>query len=390
MIYLDHNSTTPTHREVVESMLPHLRTGGNPASRHGPGRQALAALEEARSRVASLIGCRASEVLFTSGGTEANNLAILGVAGVAASRSGHVVVSAIEHHSVLEAVGALESRDFEVTRVPPDASGWISPEAMAAAVREDTCLVSMMSANNETGVVQPVTELVQLLGDRQVLVHTDAVQAVGRVPVDASSMGVDLLTLSGHKFGGPLGVGALVVRSRTELAPLQLGGGQESGLRAGTHNLPGAVGLGVAAQLASRGLMEDGAYLEALRARLEEGLRLLGADILLAGAERPRLPNTTLACFQGEDGTAMADNLDQLEVAVSTGAACTVNRDEPSHVLLAMGMPLAAARGAVRFSLGLDNTAEEIDLTLERLAGVLGRRGRKGIPGAVRQVFFRR
>jgi cysteine desulfurase len=390
LIYFDHNATTPAHREVVDGMVPFLRAGGNPASRHAAGREALSALEEARSRVAALLGCDAGEVIFTSGGTEANNLALLGAVDAAGRGGGHVVVSAVEHHAVLEAARRLEEQGVEVTRVAPERDGRVSAPAMAAAVREETCLVSLMLANNETGIVQPVAELARLLAGRPVRLHTDAVQALGRIPVDAAALGVDLLALSGHKFGGPPGVGALVARGGISLRPRQVGGGQEGGLRAGTHNLPAIAGLGIAARLASRGLAEDAAYVDALRGRLEEGLRGIVPEVRIVGAGVPRLPNTTLALFPGADGVALAANLDLAGVAVSTGAACTMGRDEPSHALLAMGFSPEEARGAVRFSLGVDNTMEEIDLALERLAGILGRPPGRGVGAAVRRLMSRR
>ncbi|WP_426748585.1 cysteine desulfurase family protein [Myxococcus faecalis] len=376
-LYLDHNATTPVDPEVVEAMLPYLREHfGNPSSGHAYGRRAHAALEEARCKVAALIGARPDEVLFTSGGTEANSLAIRGTAEARADRR-HLLTSVIEHPATKLPCDALEWRGWRVTWLPVDAQGRVrvedAREALDAAGGE-TALVSLMHSNNETGVLQPVADLAALARRHGASVHTDAAQSVGKVPVDVTALGVDLLTLVGHKLRAPKGVGALYVRQGTPLRAVTLGGGQERGLRPGTENVPYAVGLGVACELAGRRLAQGTQALLALRERLWTGLRDAVPGLALSGQDAERLPNTLNVRFPGVRGGAVLAATP--EVAASTGSACHDGGETASPVLRAMGIPEADALGAVRLSLGPDTTQEEVARAVVVLA-----RGWKQVAG---------
>ncbi|MCY0999759.1 cysteine desulfurase family protein [Myxococcus sp. MISCRS1] len=376
-LYLDHNATTPVDPEVVDAMLPYLREHfGNPSSGHAYGRRAHAALEEARRKVAALIGARPDEVLFTSGGTEANNLAIRGTAEARADRR-HLLTSVIEHPATKLPCDALEWRGWRVTWLPVDAQGRVrvedAREALDAAGGE-TALVSLMHSNNETGVLQPVADLAALARRHGASVHTDAAQSVGKVPVDVTALGVDLLTLVGHKLRAPKGVGALYVRQGTPLRAVTLGGGQERGLRPGTENVPYAVGLGVACELAGRRLAQGTQALLALRERLWTGLRDAVPGLALSGQDAERLPNTLNVRFPGVRGGAVLAATP--EVAASTGSACHDGGETASPVLRAMGIPEADALGAVRLSLGPDTTQEEVTRAVVVLA-----RGWKQVAG---------
>ncbi len=373
--YFDHNATTPMHREVLDAMLPFLTSDfGNASSLHGPGRAARDAVEAARAAVARLIGASADEVVFTGSGTESDNLAILGACRAARARGHHVICSAIEHHAVLGCVEPLRGEGFHVTVLPVAPDGRLEVGTLAAAITPQTVLVSVMHANNETGVLQPVPEIGALVRPRGILLHTDAVQSVGKIPVDVRSMQVDLLSLSGHKIHGPKGVGALYIRSGTPMQRILHGGGQEEGRRPGTYNVAGIVGLGHAAELARRSLGEDAGYVASLTDRLAEGLRRRVDGVVILGGSAGRLPNTLLVCFPGSDNGGLIANLDLQGIAVSSGAACNAGQSAPSHVLRAMGVPEDLARGAVRFSLGSGNTAEEVDRLLEAVEALVARR----------------
>ncbi len=367
-IYLDNNATTPIDPAVLDALQRALRDSyGNPSSIHKEGQAARRTLEQAREEVAALLGAAAREIVFTSGGTEANNAALFGVIGSA--KGSHVVTTAIEHPSILEAVNVLKQRGAEVTTVGCDGSGRVRAEEMIAAIRRETSLVTMMLANNETGVIQPVAEVARHCKTRGVSFHCDAVQATGRIPVDVKALDVDTLSVSAHKFHGPKGIGALYVRSGTTLEPFVVGGAQERRRRAGTENAPLAAGFGVAATLARNAA--DGARMLALRDSLEEGLRAAGLPVAFNGAAEERLPNTSSATFRGADGEALVIGLDLNDVAVSTGSACSSGRVEASDVLLAMGLPEPVARGTIRISLSRFTTAQQIERVVELITILL-------------------
>jgi len=371
VIYLDNNATTPCDPRVVEAMLPYLtERAANPTSRgHRPGRQAGEALEGARAAVDRLLGGRAaSEVVFTAGATEANNLALIGAAETVASRGRHLVSQRTEHASVLEPLSVLARRGWRVTLVGVDADGRIRLDELAAAVGDDTVLVSLMLANNETGVVQPVAEAAELAHGHGALIHCDAAQGVGKVPVDVSVLGVDLLSLSAHKLYGPKGVGALWRRHRRPpitLAPVIFGGGQEGGLRSGTPNLPGAIGLARAMELAEEEASSEHDRIAGLRDRLEEAITAGVDGVRINGSHGDRLPNTSNLAFAGVEANALLASLPDL--AVATGSACTSARPEPSAVLVAMGLPADLAAASLRLSLGRFTTAAEVDRAAERI-----------------------
>lgn len=362
-VYLDHNATTPVDPSVWGAMQPYLSGAfGNPSSQHSYGRQARAAVEQAREQVARLVNAGRATVVFTSGGTEANNLALTGAA--AALPAGGLAISAVEHSSVLAPARALAARGWRLSLIRPDPQGRITPEALAGALAPQTRLVSIMAANNETGVVQDLAALVAAAGEA--VIHTDAVQAAGKIELDFTGSGVHMMSLSAHKLQGPKGVGALVLRKSLDLEPQLLGGGQEAGLRAGTENVAGIVGFGAAAELALRERAARAAHCEALRIRLEAQLRMLdGVEIF--GAAAPRLSNTVFFAVAGIDGATLLLRLDQAGFAASSGSACASARPEPSHVLLAMGVERERAFGAIRVSVGADNTAEQMDAFAEAL-----------------------
>jgi cysteine desulfurase len=350
-IYLDHNATTPVHPEVVEAMLPWLRKHfGNPSSTHVYGRRAHEAVEAARAQVAGLLGCQADEVFFTSGGTEANNLAILGAAEAVAGKRKHLLSSSVEHPATARPCERLERGGWEVTRLPVDAQGMVRLDEARAQVRGDTALVSIMLANNETGTLMPIAGIADIARARGALLHTDAAQAVGKIPVRVGQLGVDLLSVAGHKLYAPKGVGALYVRRGTPLRPVLLGAGHERGLRPGTENVPYIVGLGRACQIAARDLEKEGARLRLLRDELWELLRAEVPGLRLNGHPTERLPNTLNVLFPGASGSAILEAAPQ--VAASTGSACHEGAENPSAVLLAMGLEAGVALGAVRLSLG--------------------------------------
>jgi cysteine desulfurase len=369
-IYLDNNATTAVDPAVLEALQRALRDlHGNPSSIHREGQAARRALEQAREEVAALVGALPREIVFTSGGSESNNAALFGAAG--SKEHPHVVTTAIEHPSVLEAVNVLKLRGADVTIAGCDESGRVRAADVIAAIRPETRLVSMMLANNETGVIQPVAEVAGYCRERSILFHCDAVQAAGKIPVDVKSLEVDTLAISAHKFHGPKGIGALYVRSGTILEPLIVGGAQERRRRAGTENAPLAAGFGLAAALARN--PADGARIQNLRDGLEGSLRDAGLPVVFNGSGEPRVPNTTSATFRGADGEALVIGLDLNGVAVSTGSACSSGRVEASDVLLAMGLPEAVARGTIRISLSRFTTAQQIERVVELIAMLLPR-----------------
>ena len=386
LIYFDHNATTPLHPAVWEAMRPFLiDVFGNPSSLHGEGQQARDAVEEARQQVARLLGASAEEMLFTSSGTEADNLAILGSVMAQRRQGGHIITSQIEHPAVLGSCCALEARGFRVTRLPMGPAGTIDPDDLANALTDDTLLVTLMHANNEVGTLQPVRECAALAHARGVLVHTDAVQSVGKIPTLVDELGVDLLSLSGHKMHGPKGSGALYVRRGTALDPILIGGPQEWGLRGGMEHVAAIVGLGAAAQLAATRMPGEISQVAALRDRLEQAVLAAVPDVLANGARAPRLPTTTNLSFKGVDGQSLVVALDLKGVATSTGSACSSGSLEPSHVLIAMGLSDEWLRGAVRFSLGSGNTPAQVDAVTHMLPPIVARL-RQHAGGSVRHA----
>jgi len=361
-VYLDNNATTPLLPEVFEAMRPYFAERfGNASSIHHHGQETRAAVESARESVAELLGCRASEIVFTSGGTEADNLAISGLV----QAGNHVIASSIEHHAVLHACKHLQEIGYEVTYLSVDRRGWVDPADVRHALRPNTRLISVMMANNETGVLQSVEEIGKIAAEAGVLFHTDAVQAAGKVPIDVKRIGCHALSISGHKMHAPQGVGALYVKKGTRIQPLFYGGRHERSRRAGTENVPGIVGLGKAAELARQSLDGGGdKKIAALRDRLEQGILAQVDEAGLNGDGAPRVPNTTNIRFDHIEGEAIVIALDLKGLAVSTGAACSSGAIEPSHVLLAMGLRPNQARGSIRFSLGKQTTAEEVDFAL--------------------------
>jgi cysteine desulfurase len=373
-VYLDHAATTPTAPEVVEAMLPFFTERfGNPSSIYGIARESKAAVDAARDQVARAINASPEEVYVTSGGTEADNWAIKGVAYANRKRGEHIVTSAIEHHAVLHTCQYLETQGFRVTYLPVDEFGRVSPEALAEALTDRTVLVSIMAANNEIGTLEPIAECAKVCRDRGVRFHTDAVQAIGSVPVDVDAMGVDLLSLSAHKFYGPKGVGALYVRKGVRLDNLLHGGGQERRRRAGTENLAGIVGMGAAIERASARREEYAARLAALRERLYRGIAERVEHVRLNGHPTERLPGNLNCSFEFIEGESMLLLLDHAGICASSGSACTSGSLDPSHVLLAIGLPHETAHGSLRLSLGESNTEDEVDYVLETLPPIVER-----------------
>jgi cysteine desulfurase len=370
-IYLDNNATTPVLPEVFEAVRPWFSGRfGNASSIHQHGQESRAAVERARSSVARLLGCREQEIIFTSGGTESDNLAIAGLC----MAGDHVVTSRIEHHAVLHSCKHLEDRGAEVTFISVDSRGLVDPGDVHRALKPNTELISIMLANNETGVVQPVEEIGKLASENGVLFHVDAVQAAGKIPIDVTRIGCDALSISGHKMHAPQGVGALYLKKGRRLDPLFYGGRHERSRRAGTENVPGIVGLGRAADLAIEAFERgDDRTMSALRDRLEQGILSQIEDAGVNGAAAPRVPNTSNIYFDDIDGESMVISLDLKGLAVSTGAACSSGALEPSHVLIAMGLSPDRTRASIRFSLGKQNTEEEIDLALAMVPEAVAR-----------------
>jgi cysteine desulfurase len=380
-IYLDHNATTPVRAEVADAMERVLReVHGNPSSVHAEGAAARAEVDRARERVASLLGVAAGEVLFTAGATEANNTALLGVLRSRADRRRHVVTTTVEHPSVEAPLEVLEREGWGVTRVAVDAEGRVDADAVAAAMGDDTAMVSVIWANNETGVLQPIERIAEIAQERGILVHADATQAVGKLPVDLRRVPLDLLSLSAHKLGGPKGVGCLVVRGDLDFVPVLHGGPQEGRRRGGTENVAGIAGLGVACALCERELPERALEYARLRDRLWEGIRAKIPRVHRNGSAAHVLPNTLNAEFEGTAGELLLQALDLEGVAVSSGAACASGSIEPSHVLVAMGCSPEAARGSLRLSVGHGVDTAQIDRVLALLPDLVERARRTGEP----------
>ena len=371
-IYLDYAATTPVHPEVLEAMLPCFsEVYGNPSSIHACGQEAREAVEKARARVAHLINATAEEICFTSGGTEADNFALSGAALASEKKGRHIVTSAIEHHAVLETGKALEKRGFKITYLPVDIYGMVDPDQARKAITAETILVSVMHANNEVGTIQPLAELSRLAHDAGALFHTDAVQTVGRLPIDVDALGVDLLSMSAHKLYGPKGVGALYIRKGTRLTPFIRGGGQEKGRRAGTENVPGIVGFGKAAEIALREMDEEAARLSGLRDGFIAALNERIKGIKLNGHPVQRLPNNINISIDYVEGEAMLLNLDAKGICASTGSACSSGNLEASHVLLATGCTHEQAHGSLRFTLGKWTTEADLKTALEALPPIV-------------------
>jgi len=369
-VYFDNNATTPVLPEVLDVMRPYFAEHfGNASSIHHHGQETRAAVERARESVADLLGCRASEIVFTSGGTEGDNLAIFGLA----KPGDHIITSTIEHHAVMNTCKHLEQKGCEVTNIPVDGRGLVDPDDVKRALRPKTKLITIMTANNETGVVQPVEEIEKVAAEAEVYFHTDAVQAAGKIPVDVNKIGCDLLTISGHKIHAPQGVGALYVRKGTLLEAMLYGGSHERSRRAGTENVPGIIGLGKAAEIALNAFeRSDDQKMAAMRDRLERELLQIEATGL-NGEGAPRVPNTANIYFDYIEGEALVIALDLKGLAVSTGAACSSGAIEPSHVLTAMGLRPDRARASIRFSLGKQNTADDVDFALSLVPETVAR-----------------
>ena len=373
-IYLDYAATTPTHPEVVEAMLPYFsEVFGNPSSIYTCGQEAKGALEEARSKVAELIGARDEEIVFTSGGTEADNFAIKGVAYANESRGNHIITTTIEHHAVLETCHFLETKGFRVTYLPVDEYGLITSEEVRQAITSKTILISVMQANNEIGTIEPIAEIGKIAREAGIYFHTDAVQTVGHIPVNVDELGVDLLSMSAHKLYGPKGVGALYIRKGAKLLPFVHGGEQERGRRASTENVPGIVGLGKAVEIARQEMSEEAERVTHLRDKLINGLRGQIDHTRLNGHPTQRLPNNVNVSIAFVEGESMCLNLDLEGICTSTGSACSSAITEPSHVMVALGLSPLEAHSSLRFSLGKWTTEEEIDRVLEVLPRIVAK-----------------
>jgi len=373
-IYLDHAATTPTRPEVVEAMLPYFTDAfGNPSSIYSYGQEARGAVEEARTEVAELIGARSEEIIFTSGGTEADNFALKGVAFANEGKGNHIITTSIEHHAVLEVCKFLEKRGFRVTYLPVDEYGLVVPQDVKKAITDKTILISVMHANNEVGTIEPVEEIGKIAREAGVYFHTDAVQTMGHIPVNVDELKVDLLAISGHKFYGPKGVGAMYVRKGTKLISLMHGGEQEKRRRAGTENVPAIVGLGKAVELAGQDMGKEAERLAYLRDKLIKGLGDKIDHIRLNGHPARRLPNNVNVSIDFVEGESMLLNLDLEGICASTGSACSSASLEPSHVLLALGVLPEQAHGSLRFTLGRENSEEDVERVLEVLPGIVAK-----------------
>lgn len=372
-IYFDHNSTTPLDPRVLEAMLPYLKeTFGNASSVHSFGQFAKAGLEQSRETIADLLNCRPDEIYFTSGGTESDNTALKGVADALAHKGKHIITSAVEHHAVLETCEYLEKHGYDITYLGVDRMGYVDPDDMQAALRDDTILVSIMLGNNETGTLQDIKRLAEIAHAKGVYFHTDAVQALGKVKVDVKDLGVDLAAGSAHKFYGPKGVGILYAKAGTRFTQYAHGGAHERGKRAGTENVAGVVGMAKALELDVKELEKNTAHIEKLADKLFNGISQI-PDVTFNGDSEKRIKGTLNFTFAGCEGEATILSLDMKGIAVSSGSACTSGAVEPSHVLLAMGVPAELAQTAIRFSLGKDNTEAQIDYCLQEMPGIINR-----------------
>ncbi|MEM4152546.1 MAG: cysteine desulfurase NifS [Candidatus Pacearchaeota archaeon] len=370
-IYLDHAATTPLAQEVFEAMKPYFSEKfGNASSLHSFGQEARAAIETARKIAAKFLGARPNEIIFTSGGTESNNLAIKGVAFANKSKGNHIITSKIEHHAILEPCHWLEKHGFKVTYLNVDKYGLVNPADVEKAITKDTILVSIMHANNEIGTIEPIEEIGKICKKHKVYFHTDAVQSFGKIPIDVKKMNIDLLSASSHKLYGPKGVGLLYINQDVKIEPVQHGGGHESGLRSGTENVPGIVGFAKAIELAEKNMKKEAERQTKLRDKIiNEILKIPGSQ--LNGHPTQRLPNNVNVSIKGVEGEALLIRLNEKGIAVSTGSACSTKSLEPSHVLTAIGLTAEQAHGSLRITLGKDNTEQDIDYTIEQLKNII-------------------
>lgn len=374
LIYLDHAATTPIDPEVLGAMQPYLESEfGNASSIYALGRNNQEAIEQARIKVADLLGSSADEIYFTSGGTESDNWAIFGVTRAKQAQGNHIITSKIEHHAVIESCHELEKQGYKVTYLAVDSNGFVDPNDVAAAITDQTILVTIMHANNEVGSIQPIEEIGKLTREKGIHFHVDAVQSVGHIPVDVNKLNCDSLALSGHKIYGPKGVGAMFIRKGARVNRLIFGGGQERGRRGGTYNAPGIVGLGKAAEMAKQRMADEAQYVTALRNKLIRGIEDRVTDVKLNGDRVNRLPNNINFSFYGVEGESMILLLDMQGISASTGSACSSGSLEPSHVLMALGLAHEYAHGSLRLTLGKDNTEEDIDQVIEVLPAVISR-----------------
>ncbi|MCK4572210.1 cysteine desulfurase NifS [candidate division WOR-3 bacterium] len=372
IIYMDHSSSTPTNQKVIEAMAPYFnKYYGNPLSLYALAQESAKAREAAREKVAKLLNAKVGEIIFTSGGTEANNFAIKGVAFANENRGNHIITSKIEHHSVLNTCKWLEKRGFNVSYIGVDKYGIVDLDELENSITDKTILITIMHANNEVGTIEPLSEIARVAKDNNIYLHTDAVQTVGKVKVEVNELGVALLTLSGHKFYGPKGVGALFIKKGTKIDPLLHGGHHEQNKRAGTENVPGIVGLGVACEIAMEEMGGENKRLRDLRDSLEEGLTERIEDVIVNGHPEKRLSGVLNICIKHIEGESMLLHLDNNSIAASSGSACTSGSLEPSHVLTSMGIPPEVAHGSLRFSLGHSNTIHDINKVIEVLPQIV-------------------
>ncbi|MHB1456346.1 MAG: cysteine desulfurase NifS [Armatimonadota bacterium] len=373
-IYLDHAATTPVHPDAAEAMRPYMTEKyGNPSSLHSFGQEAKRALDAARDLIADSIGASPAEIYFTSGGTESDNLALIGVSSAMASKGNHIITSSIEHHAVLETCAYLSTKGFNITYLPVDEYGIVDPESVKNAVTDKTVLVSIIHANNEIGTIEPISQIAEFTRASGIALHTDAVQTVGHIPVDVDALGVDLLSLTAHKFYGPKGIGALYVRKGTRIAPLIHGGSQERNRRAGTENIPGIIGMAKALEISIVEMAMTSTNDLKLRTLLINGLLKAIPGIQVNGHPHLRLSNNANISVPGVEGESMLLMLDMKGIAASSGSACSSGALEPSHVLKALGVPFELAQGTLRFSIGRSNTEAEIDCTIESLKAIVDR-----------------
>lgn len=373
-IYMDHSATTPVAPEVLAAMLPYFgEKFGNASSLHRSGREAKEALEDSREKVAALLGARAEEIIFTSGGTESDNLALKGIARKNRKLGKHIITTQIEHPAILETCRALEKEGFEVTYLPVTGEGLVELSTLEASIRPDTILISVMHANNEVGTIQPLEEIGRLAAERDIYLHSDAVQSVGKIPVNVDDLGVDLLSLSAHKLYGPKGVGALYIRKGTKLESIIQGGGHERRLRSGTENISGIVGLARAAELAERDMPREAERLAGLRDRLAELVLGKVKDAWINGTMKKRLPGNLNFGFRYVEGESLLLFLDSKGICVSTGSACSSHKLEPSHVLMSLGLKAEECHGSLRITLGMSNTLDEVEYVAESIVEAVER-----------------
>lgn len=373
-IYMDHSATTPVHPAVLEAMLPYFtKNFGNASSVHSFGRDAKNAIEEAREKIADFVGAQPNEIIFTSGGTESDNFAIEGVAFENSKKGNHIITSVIEHHAVLNTCKHLESHGFQVSYVSVDEHGIVDLDHLKSLIRDETILITIMHANNEIGTIEPISEISAIAKENGIIFHTDAVQSVGKVPVNVNDLGVDLMTMSAHKIYGPKGIGALYIRKGTKIEPLIRGGHHERNRRAGTENVPGIVGFGKAVEVASADMEQESKRMWELTERLKDGLFEKIEYVYENSHPTKRVPNIINLSFDYVEGESIILNLDIKGVAVSTGSACTSGSLEPSHVLTALGLCASTAQGAVRFSLGRDNTIEDVDYIIDIMPEIINK-----------------